>query len=109
MLIGLDQVEDAGYKFSDGSTLKYLAYADDLCISDHERQGIEHIIKKISEFADRANLTFNTSKCASLSAINSKSRKYVESTRQVWAIRQSQHLNGRRGTNTLECKWEENA
>ena len=50
MLIGLDQVEDAGYKLSDGLTLKYLAYADDLCSFDHERQGIEHMIKKIREF-----------------------------------------------------------
>ena len=44
-----------------------------------KRQGIEHMIKKMREFADWANLTFNISKCASLSAINNKSRKYVES------------------------------
>ena len=31
LLLGLDEI-DAGYELSDGSRIKYLAYADDLCI-----------------------------------------------------------------------------
>ena len=78
MLIGLDTV-DAGYKLPDGSSIKYMAYADDLCIVDNDIEGINAMIHKIEEFSNWAQLQFNTSKCASLSMMNSKSRKYVES------------------------------
>ena len=78
MLIDLDTV-DAGYKLPDGSSIKYMAYTDDLCIVDNDIEGINAMIHKIEEFSNWAQLQFNTSKCASLSMMSSKSRKYVES------------------------------
>lgn len=71
MLIGLDQI-DCGYKFSDGRSIKYLAYADDLCIIDSTQDGINAMMQKLEEFSTWAHLTFNHSKCASLSMINRK-------------------------------------
>lgn len=77
MLLGLDEV-DAGYEFADGNRIKYLAYADDLCIMDHNKDGIERMIEMMEEFTRWAHLCFNTSKCASISAINHRTRMYVE-------------------------------
>lgn len=79
MLTGIDQEVDAGYEFQDGSKIRYLAYADDLCIAAHTKNDINRMISRIEDFTNWAGLRFNTSKCASLSAINSKTRKYVES------------------------------
>ena len=78
LLLGLDET-DAGYELSDGSRIKYLAYADKLCILANDKFDIQQMISRMEEFTKRSNLQFNTSKCASLSCINSKSTKYVES------------------------------
>ena len=44
----------------------------------HTKQDIETMIQRMEEFTEWAQLKFNTAKCASLSAINNQSRKYVE-------------------------------
>lgn len=63
-----------------------MAYADDLCIVDHSKEGIED--------ANWAHLKFNTTKCA---LINSKSRKYMENFSPTL---QGDPLNGKNGINT---------
>lgn len=78
MLTGLDQL-NTGYKFEDGKKIQYLAYADDLCIASQSKTEIEDMINKMEEFTNWAQLKFNAAKCSSLSAINSRRHKYVES------------------------------
>ena len=78
MLHGIDRV-DGGYKLSPSLTIKYLAYADDLCIVAHSKEDINKFITVMIEFMDWAGLNFNVEKCASLSCINSTPRKYVQS------------------------------
>ena len=78
MLHGLDGVE-GGYKMSSTLIVKYLAYADDLCIVASSKDEVSAFISKMEEFMDWAGLSFNVQKCASLSCINSSPHKYVQS------------------------------
>lgn len=82
MLIGLNGVE-GGYEVSPSLAVKYLAYADDLCIVARSKDQVNAFISRIVEFMDWAGLSFNVQKCASLSCgslslINNKGRKHVE-------------------------------
>ena len=67
MPLGLDECK-AGYNFADGNSLKYLANADDLCIMAHTKKDIQDMIHKLEEFTNWADLQFNNTKCAALSA-----------------------------------------
>ena len=49
-----------------------LAYADDLCIFGHTKEDIHHKLNEICKFVEWAGISFNLSKCGSLSAINNK-------------------------------------
>ena len=69
---------DGGYTFENGSTVRILAYVDDLCLLGHTKEAIQTMLDKLYEFCLQARLTFNPSKCGALSMINSPSRKYVE-------------------------------
>ena len=78
LLLGLDKLP-GGYSFSSNLTIKYLAYADDLCLVCRTREEVTTFIRCLTEFADWAQLRFKPSKCAILSCINRGVRKYVES------------------------------
>ena len=90
MLIGLDNA-NAGYAFSDQLRLKYLAYADDLCIIGTTKDEIHTMMNTIEKFCAWAQLEFNVDKCAALSMINSKPRKYVESFSHLYKDGRSKH------------------
>ena len=78
MLIGLDNA-NAGYAYNSQLRLKYLAYTYDLCIIGTTKDEIHTMVSIIEKFCAWAQLEFNVNKCAALSMINSKPRKYVES------------------------------
>ena len=76
----LPQLErtDDGYRFRGGATVSSLAYADDLCLIGTTKDGINHMLGTTANFLKWAGLQLNLSKCASLSMINDRKRKYVE-------------------------------
>ena len=78
LLLGNDDL-DGGYSFASGVKIRYLAYADDLCIVSHSKEDISSFIDCILEFTNWAGLPFRADKCAALSCINHTTRKYVES------------------------------
>ena len=75
----LEETNKGGYRFTGGATVQVLAYADDLCIFGHTKEDIQQKLDKLHKFTEWAGMSFNPSKCGSLSTINNKGRKYVES------------------------------
>ena len=69
---------EGGYVFHNGTAVKILAYADDICIVGKSKTEVNEVLSKIYAFTQWAGLSFNPSKCGSLSMINHGSRKYVE-------------------------------
>ena len=69
-----------GYKFQNGSCVKQLAYADDLCLIAKTKDEITSLLEIVTAFSDWSGLRMNVAKCGCLSMINSSSRgRYVES------------------------------
>lgn len=85
-----------GYKLPNGSMVRVLAYADDICILSHSKEDIQEMLNKINDFAKWAGLNFNPAKCGALSMINNSNRKYVE------------HFQPKLGPDLLPAlKWED--
>ena len=76
----IPQVENSegGYQFNNGSRVKILVYANDICLTGQEKDDIQRSLDMLMKFTIWAGLTFNVLKCGSLSLINKKGRKYVE-------------------------------
>ena len=69
---------NGGYRFKNGSVVKVLAYADDLCIMSHQKESLQEMLDELCKFFEWAGLSLNPSKCGAFSMINNVKRKYVE-------------------------------
>ncbi len=78
LLEGFDKV-NAGYRFDSTPPIRYLTYADDLCIFGNSKSDITSLISVFEEFLTWSRLSIKPAKCCSLSCINSVPRKYVQS------------------------------
>ena len=78
LLLRLDKLW-CDYSFSSNLTIRYFAYAEDLCLVSRTREEVTAFIQCLTDFADWAQLRFKPNKCAILSCINQGVRKYVES------------------------------
>ncbi len=65
LLEGFDKV-DAGYRFTSNSRIRYLAYADDLCIFGNSKSDITSLISVFKEFLTWSRLSIKPAKCCSL-------------------------------------------
>ena len=63
----------SGYNMENGSRLKQLAYADDLCVVATSKEEITSLLAVIEEFCAWSGLSLNVRKCGCLSLINSMS------------------------------------
>ena len=63
----------SGYNMENGSRLKQLAYADDLCVVATSKEEITSLLAVIEEFCAWSGLSLNVGKCGCLSLINSMS------------------------------------
>ena len=78
LLPALDRAT-SGYSMENGSRLKQLTYADDLCAVATSKDEISAILSIVEEFCAWSGLSLNVGKCGCLSLINSSSRgRYVE-------------------------------
>ena len=59
-----------------GTKVKILAYADDICVIGRNKEEIERMLERIYKYTQWAGLKFNPAKCWSLSMINHGVRKY---------------------------------
>ena len=69
---------NGGYEFSNGTKVKVLAYADDICVIGKSKDEIEEMLETIYKYTQWAGLHFNLVKCGCLSMINHSTRKYVD-------------------------------
>ena len=69
---------NGGYEFSNGTKVKVLAYADDICVIGKSKDEIEKMLETIYKYTQWAGLHFNPVKCGCLSMINHNTRKYVD-------------------------------
>ena len=60
------------------TTLNSLAYADDLSLLCEDKAKLAPVLERVHAFAQWANLTFNVSKCGSLTMVTSKPKKFVD-------------------------------
>ena len=67
-----------GYKFSNGTKVNILAYADDVCVIGKNKEEIEKMLKIYD--SQWAGLHFNPAKCGCLSMINNNSRNMLTSS-----------------------------
>ena len=68
-----------GYIMDNGTTIKQLAFADDLCVIATSNEDVQNALNVIRDFSSWTGLRLNTRKCGCLSAINSSSKgRYVE-------------------------------
>ena len=55
---------DGGYEFGNGTKVKILAYADDICMIGQSKEEIERILERmLHEYIQWAGLRFNPAKC----------------------------------------------
>ena len=54
---------DGGYEFGNGTKVKILAYADDICVIGQNKEEIERILKELHDYTQWAGLRFNPAKC----------------------------------------------
>ena len=59
-----------------GTKVKILTYADDICVIGITKEEIERMLERIYKYTQWAGLKFNPAKCGSLSMINHGVRKY---------------------------------
>eukprot|EP00731_Ephydatia_muelleri_P013729 Em0007g1039a len=53
-----------------GHSINSLAFADNICIIESSKEGIQSLLDRCKEFADWVDLTFNVKKCGSLCLVN---------------------------------------
>lgn len=53
-----------------GHSINSLAFADNICIIESSKEGIQSLLDRCKEFADWVDLTFNVRKCGSLCLVN---------------------------------------
>eukprot|EP00731_Ephydatia_muelleri_P013824 Em0007g1134a len=73
-----EEVPEAGYKIAN-STIKSLAYADDLCILASSPQKLQEMLDRLHLASTWAGLSFSPRKCAALSIVRSyRARQRVD-------------------------------
>ncbi len=69
----------SGYTLDNGTTIRQLAYADDVCLFGSSQEDISRMLSIVHEFGVWSGLKLNVQKCGCLSVINNSSRgRYVE-------------------------------
>ena len=68
----------SGYTLDNGTTIRQLAYADDVCLFGSSQEDISCMLSIVHEFGVWSGLKLNVQKCGCLSVINNSSRgRYV--------------------------------